>query len=314
MTRRAAIALTLGAALGALPGALPGMATAAPGFGVLEGAELKRESLRDFDGYDMPIGPFGPDLRPIEQLEGRIGEYVYSVEGSLSTLFAIRNYQDALGKAGYEVRYTCGGRACGGFDFRFGAYIAPPPAMRLDLGDFRYLAATNRDEGLHATVIASRQGGALYLQVMTVKEEAATPAITNAPRPVSKPDDARLYALARRLTQRGYAVVEGIDFAPGAATLTDGSAEALAQAAQLLSSRPDLRFRVVGHTDNEGGLELNLALSQSRAEAVADALASVEGVERSQLSAHGLGYLSPRTSNSTAEGKARNRRVELVVE
>ncbi|MGB0855173.1 MAG: OmpA family protein [Pikeienuella sp.] len=291
-----------------------GSVSAAPDFGVLEGAQIQREALRDFDGYDMPIGPFGRDLRPVEQVEGRIGEYVYRVEGALSTLFAIRNYQDALKAAGYEVRYQCGGRSCGGFDFRFGAYIAPPPAMRLDLGDFRYLAATNRDEGLHATVIASRQGGALYLQVMTVKEEAATPAITNAPRPLSKPDDARLYALARRLTTDGHAVVEGIDFAPGAATLTKGSNAALAQAAQLLSSRPDLRFRVVGHTDNEGDLELNLKLSQSRAEAVADALASVQGVERSQLTAHGLGYLAPRASNATVEGKAMNRRVELVIE
>lgn len=212
------------------------------------------------------------------------------------------------------MRYQCGGRACGGFDFRFGAYIAPPPSMRLDLGDFRYLAATNRDEGLHATIIASRQGGALYLQVMTVKEEAATPAITNAPRPLTKPDDARLYALARRLTTEGHAVVEGIDFAPGAATLTKGSASALEQAAQLLRSRPDITFRVVGHTDDEGALELNLKLSQSRAEAVADALAAVNGVERSQLTAHGLGYLAPRASNSTEEGRALNRRVELVLE
>lgn len=291
-----------------------GTAEAAPDFGVLEGAELKREALRDFDGYDMPIGPFGPDLRPVEPVEGRIGEYVYRVEGTLSTLFAIRNYQDALQKTGYEVRYQCGGRACGGFDFRFGAYIAPPPAMRLDLGDFRYLAATNRDEGLHATIIASRQGGALYLQVMTVKEEAATPAITNAPRPLTKPDDARLYALARRLTTQGHAVVEGIDFAPGAATLTKGSAGALAQAAQLLKSRPDMVFRVVGHTDDEGDLALNLKLSQSRAEAVADALAAVDGVERGQLTAHGLGYLAPRASNATEEGRALNRRVELVLE
>jgi outer membrane protein OmpA-like peptidoglycan-associated protein len=301
---RAALALLL----------MLGAASAAPDFGVLEGAELKREALRDFDGYDMPIGPFGPDLRLIEPLEGQIGEYVYRVERTLSTLFAIRNYEDALKQVGYEVRYQCGGRACGGFDFRFGAYIVPPPAMRLDLGDFRYLAATNRDEGLHATVIASRQGGALYLQVMTVKEAAATPAITNAPTPRAKPDDARLYALARHLTMNGHAVVEGIDFAPGAGTLTKGSAAALAQAAQLLRSRPDITFRVVGHTDNEGALELNLKLSQSRAEAVADALASVEGVERRQLTAHGLGYLAPRASNATEEGRALNRRVELVLE
>lgn len=291
-----------------------GVAKAAPDFGVLEGAELKRESLREFDGYDMPIGPFGPDIRPVETVEGRIGEYVYLVDGPLSTLFAIRNYEDALKQAGYQVRYQCGGRACGGFDFRFGTYIAPPPAMRLDLGDFRYLAASNRDEGLHATVIASRQGGALFVQVMTVKEEAATPAIVNAPRPLAKPDEARLYALARRLTTNGYAVVEGIDFAPGSAKLTAGSAVALAQAAQLLQSRPDMTFRVVGHTDDEGDLDLNLKLSQARAEAVVDALSSVAGVERRQLTAHGLGYLSPRASNATEGGRARNRRVELVID
>ena len=94
----------------------------------------------------------------------------------------------------------------------------------------------------------------------------------------------------------------------------EAAGAALAQAAQLLSSRPDLRFRVAGHTDNDGDLALNMKLSQARAEAVADALAAVDGVERAQLTAHGLGYLAPRASNATEEGRALNRRVELVGE
>jgi outer membrane protein OmpA-like peptidoglycan-associated protein len=69
---------------------------------------------------------------------------------------------------------------------------------------------------------------------------------------------------------------------------------------------------VVGHTDNVGGLEANMKLSQSRADAVTQALVRDHGISASRLKAYGDGPYAPVSSNDTEEGRAKNRRVELV--
>lgn len=290
----------------------------APEFGALEGAELTHAVTRTFDAYDMPVGRFGREEKPVETIEGRVREYVYAEPGEASTLGAIRAYRQRFEELGYAARFECGGDACGGFDFRFGVFIVEPPAMRFDLADFRYLAMEDEANGRYASVLASRQGGKLFVQIVAVEGAAAPRALEDAaapPRaPETKPEQARLYALARRLTDDGHAALEGIAFEAGSARLTVESTPALEQAAELLRGRPDLKFLVVGHTDNEGSLEVNLRLSRARAASVADRIAEADGVERSQLIPEGVAFLAPRASNATPDGRARNRRVELVIQ
>ncbi|MEM7547485.1 MAG: OmpA family protein [Pseudomonadota bacterium] len=288
-----------------------------PEFGKLEGASLTHFLLRNFDSYKLPAGQFTRDQKPVLDLEGRVRELVYVVEGETSTLEAIRNYQRRFEELNYETVFQCAGDECGGFDFRFNIYLVEPPKMRFDLADFRYLAVSDNVTGRHASILASRQGGKLFVQVVSIEGDAAPEsmtAATDAPAPRTKPGEARLFALARLLTEQGHAPLEGIAFEPGSATLIGTSGDALAQAARLLQGRPDLKFLVVGHTDNQGDLEVNMNLSRARAEAVADKLAESPGVERSQLLPHGIGFLSPRASNATEEGRSANRRVELVLQ
>ncbi len=288
-----------------------------PRFGALEDAKLAYSLTRSFDGYDLPTGPFTRDEKPVRKLEGRVREWVYQIESDASTLEAIRNYEQRLAELGYEFLFECAQNECGGFDFRFGVYLVDPPAMRFDLADFRYLGAENVEDGVSASILASRQGGKLFVQVVEVEGEAAPISMTpveNAPRPSAKPGGARLFALARRLTENGHAPLEGIAFEAGSAKLTVESGAALEQAAQLLQGRPDLKFLVVGHTDNQGDLALNMELSRKRAESVASALASIKGVRADQVAAHGVGFLAPRAPNSDDEGRRLNRRVELVLQ
>jgi OOP family OmpA-OmpF porin len=80
----------------------------------------------------------------------------------------------------------------------------------------------------------------------------------------------------------------------------------------MLRDNPALSVVIVGHSDNQGSLEANIALSQRRAEAVRAALVE-RGVEPERLEAHGIGFLAPVTSNAAPDGKALNRRVELVL-
>lgn len=313
--RLAAFALVSALCLGGLAEA---QEEVAPEFGALQGAELSHFLTRRFDAYKMPIGRFTRDEQPVEVIEGAVREFVYKLEGEASTLEAIRNYQGSFGRLGYETLFECSGDECGGFDFRFNIYLVEPPAMRFDLADFRYLALGNADGKRYASVIASRQGGALFVQIIAIQGEANAPdQITgekNAPPPQAKPEQAGLYALARGLTEEGHAPLDGIDFEAGSAKLTEASGPILDQIATILRERPDLRFLVVGHTDNQGGLQTNLDLSLERAKAVADRISKAEGVSPGQLAPYGVGFLSPRASNATAEGRALNRRVELVLE
>ena len=107
-----------------------------PRFGALEDAKLAYSLTRSFDGYDLPTGPFTRDEKPVRKLEGRVREWVYQIESEASTLEAIRNYEQRLAELGYEFLFECAQNECGGFDFRFGIDVLPPPAMYVDLGDF----------------------------------------------------------------------------------------------------------------------------------------------------------------------------------
>lgn len=106
--------------------------------------------------------------------------------------------------------------------------------------------------------------------------------------------------------------LEGVNFATGTAELTQASFAVLNEVAASLVDNPGERVRVVGHTDNTGRRETNLRLSAERARAVVDYLVS-RGVARDRLESEGAGPDEPVASNDTAEGRALNRRVELVL-
>ena len=110
----------------------------------------------------------------------------------------------------------------------------------------------------------------------------------------------------------GHAPVYGIYFDTDQSVIKPGSEAALDEIAKLLRSDPALKVRLVGHTDSTGNLDHNLALSEARAKAVLAALTSTYGIPAARLSAHGVGPLAPVAANDSEDGRAKNRRVELV--
>ena len=114
------------------------------------------------------------------------------------------------------------------------------------------------------------------------------------------------------LNTTGHVEVPGIFFDTGKSELKSESQAAIAEIAKLLAGDPALKVHVVGHTDNVASLDLNLKLSQARAQAVVQALVAKHGVAADRLSGQGVGPLAPVAGNSTEEGRAKNRRVELV--
>jgi len=119
-------------------------------------------------------------------------------------------------------------------------------------------------------------------------------------------------AFAEGLAATGHAAVYGIYFDTNKSEVKPESAGALGEVAKLLSKQPALKLLVVGHTDSVGALEANLKLSSARAEAVVKALTTTHGVAPARLKPQGAGPIAPVASNRTEEGRAKNRRVELV--
>lgn len=114
------------------------------------------------------------------------------------------------------------------------------------------------------------------------------------------------------LTARGRWATQGILFETGQAELKPESTPVLKEIASTLKQHADLRILIEGHTDNVGPPATNLALSDARAAAVKTALVSSYGIDANRIATQGLGDTKPAAPNTTATGRAQNRRVEVV--
>ena len=121
-------------------------------------------------------------------------------------------------------------------------------------------------------------------------------------------------AMAQGLQAEGKMALYGIYFDTGKSELEPESKAQLDEIAKLLQGNTALRVFIVGHTDNQGALDTNLALSRARAQAVVDALVKTYKVDGKRLGAAGLADYSPAASNGADPGRAKSRRVEMVLQ
>jgi outer membrane protein OmpA-like peptidoglycan-associated protein len=119
-------------------------------------------------------------------------------------------------------------------------------------------------------------------------------------------------AMAKDIAASGHVALYGILFDTDKTDIKSESAATIAEIARLLQQDPKIALFVVGHTDNVGGYDHNMDLSQRRATAVVRELTVKHGVAASRLKAAGTGPLAPVAPNDSDQGRARNRRVELV--
>jgi OOP family OmpA-OmpF porin len=122
-----------------------------------------------------------------------------------------------------------------------------------------------------------------------------------------------LGSLGERLEAGGFVVLEDLVFESGSSRLEEGDFDSLSALAAYLKANPGRTVTLVGHTDASGSLSGNTALSRNRALSVRERLLTTYGVPASQVTAEGAGFLAPRDTNLTEEGRARNRRVEVIL-
>jgi len=119
-------------------------------------------------------------------------------------------------------------------------------------------------------------------------------------------------ALSSGLASNGHMVVNGILFDTGKADVKPESSTALDEVVKMMKADAKVKIFVVGHTDNVGPAAANLDLSRRRAAAVVQLLTAKYGIAAERLSAFGNGPYAPVSSNDSEDGRALNRRVELV--
>jgi len=281
------------------------------------GAEIRSYQEVGFDSAVMPGAAIedADDPQNLLEVEGKVTRISYRIPGERSVLEVMRNYESALGAAGFETLFSCANQAECGADMM--AFIALSGRMRpTGFGDAIFSDSAQRallgrridDNGevhvfLHVKEDVSNKLTLLYQQVV---ESAAL-----------QLDQVRVLQadeLQQSLERQGHVAVPGVYFDTGLAEIKGESDAALLEMAKLLQDNDNLRVYVVGHTDNVGSLEANIALSEARAKAVVNALSVTHGIDASRLAAKGIASLAPVVSNVDESGRARNRRVEIVVQ
>jgi OOP family OmpA-OmpF porin len=262
---------------------------------------------KQFDEFELPLGKLTNEkLTKSKHLEGKITYIWYEAPQDRSQLEIFRNFEAALTQAGFETLFTCALDQCGTDEG-----ITPYPNLQQERWgagyQTRYLSAKLSRPGGDVYVSLDVQTGGcgdceawIYLYVVEVKPmEAGLVTIDAA-------------SLAGDISRTGHASVYGIYFDTGKADVKPESDGALKEIAKLLQQDPRLQLYVVGHTDNQGALEMNMDLSMRRANAVVQVLTGTYGVVVARLKPLGDGPSAPVASNDAEEGRAKNRRVELV--
>ncbi|WP_347312360.1 OmpA family protein [Defluviimonas sp. SAOS-178_SWC] len=291
-------------------------AHAAPTLSLPPSSARTAEDRSAMGSYALPVGPWVNGRIETVKTEGEVTQTAWRVrDDSVTTMGLLSTLRDQLAREGFDVLFECDTDECGGFDFRFATPCLPEPDMHVDLGDFRFLSAArpNGDAKDYVSLLVSRSADSGYVQMTRVGPALSTAlpiaAASFSPRETTPTAD----ALGDQLLARGKVVLGDLSFATGATELGDGRFNSLAALADFLRANPDKTIALVGHTDAEGSLSANVALSRQRAKSVLNRLVSVYGIDPAQLSADGIGFLSPLASNLTPEGRTQNRRVEAMI-
>jgi OmpA-OmpF porin, OOP family len=261
---------------------------------------------KDYDEFTVQLGKVKADkYEKSQHLEGKVTRIVYSAPSQRSVLEVQRNYQSALQGSGFQILFSCAKDTCGDSSTvqpygEFGEWFRP------DLNTY------------FTSAKLSRTTGDVYVTVFTQAATGADPTpVTELYLVEMKPMDTGLVtvnaaSLDSDITKLGHASVYGIYFDTGKADVKPESDATLNEIAKLLQQDANLKLYVVGHTDNVGAITSNMDLSKRRGDAVVKVLTTKYNIVAARLSAQGDGPTAPVASNDTEDGRAKNRRVELV--
>ncbi|MGH8008052.1 MAG: OmpA family protein, partial [Candidatus Binatia bacterium] len=266
-------------------------------------------------------------------LEGTYTRLVYLIPENRSPLEVVRNYQEEITNQGGSILFECKADECGGDPGRSSAggggkmslsmYLFPEEritdanfsnghcAMTERIADQRYTAAELPARGAHVSVLTYTLKDDRYCKAFNGRTIAVVD-IVEAKAREQKMVMVKAEEMAQQIAATGSVALYGIYFDFNKADLKPESTPTLEQIAKLLKEDTALKVLVVGHTDNVGSFAFNMDLSQRRAQAVVNVLVSQYTINKERLLPVGVSFAAPVAPNTTEEGRAKNRRVELV--
>jgi OmpA-OmpF porin, OOP family len=250
-----------------------------------------------FDLRGFPVGPpitqDNNGLTKIVDVEGPAWFISYRQKDSVTTppsgLQILRNFENATRKAGGTIEGSYPGWCKAGYDGEKMPFMGN--------GCMSYALSAKFVKGGKETFLfmqANNDGS--YQVTVSEREEMKQEVSVNE--------------IADQLTKEGFITLY-VNFDTGKSTIKPDSAKTLDDAAAALKVAAGLKVEVGGHTDNVGTPDANMKLSEERAKAVMAALVE-RGVAADRLTAKGYGQTAPIADNRTEDGRAKNRRVELV--
>jgi OmpA-OmpF porin, OOP family len=270
-------------------------------------------------------------LKDPATLEGQVTRLVYLTPRGKGPLEVFRNHEQAFTAAGFKKQFSCEAD-CDKLYWAWYRHTKPTEGLRWQTAghittenDNRYSmnSALQASQGRFWAGRAERGGQPVHVLLYTgdaansVTRIATTYVQIIEPKPMATGQVvvADAAALQAGLSTEGKATLGGLLFDTGKAQLKPESRPQLEAMAALLKAQPAWKVFIVGHTDNVGALDANLALSQARAQAVVAALtAAPYAVDPKRLLARGVANVAPVASNADEAGRSRNRRVEMVLQ
>lgn len=263
-----------------------------------------------------------PVRRPVE---GKVHNYYYVGPGGSGALEVYRNFRQALEADHFEMVFTCETARCESLNVQELVQSLPENAVWVE-NRRTVQGIYNSGNSPNFHFISARKktdAGVVYVQVgvVTGRPDSEIGTRTRQFIQVIEPGvtqtgkvTVNAKAIQDGLERDGKVAFYGVLFDTNKASIKDESAPQLAEMAAALKAAAGVKAYVVGHTDNQGDLAANMVLSQKRAQAVVDALAGKYGIAANRLIARGVANLAPVAANREEQGRARNRRVELVLQ
>jgi OmpA-OmpF porin, OOP family len=288
-----------------------------------------------FLGGEYEHGRSALPLTPTKSqtVEGRSTRILYVAPKERSPLELLRNYERELQQNGFQTLFRCSREQCSQQDGALGWLYLYPPKRRLmntpgppgsasfDSVSFRALSyatdqhfmtakRTSPDADTYVSVYSAKGGFKDHKQ--TLEHPVLLLEVVETVPMENKMVTVDAATMAREVATTGHIALYGILFDTNKTDIKPESVGAIDEIAKFLKTDPKVIVYIVGHTDNVGGYDHNMALSHRRAEAVVKDLTTRHGIASARLRAAGIGPLAPVAPNETEEGRAKNRRVELV--
>jgi len=283
-----------------------------------KGSVIEYYKMTKWDTYKLPVfkdDATKPNYKNPLVLEGKIMRWQYSVSPDNNPAYVMKNYEKAFKTSGYKILLE--GKP--GEDFEEGPssfsgdFYGGWNHLNLEKFGFAYSPIGNHK----AIIVAKTHKGNNDIYIVDVISDFSnTTLITQDVIEVAAVETGMVTAknISKDIAANGHIAIYDIHFDTGKSKIKSESAEALKNIAAYLNANKNKKYIVVGHTDNVGSFEANIDLSTKRAEAVVKELITKYGVNKDQLIPYGVGSVSPVASNLTEEGRAKNRRVEIVAQ